>query len=66
MNSETLANVGVAEGAEVNVSQGAGNVVLKALRDDRLPNGCVRVAAGHPDTAMLGGMLDEIALGRVG
>jgi len=26
----------------------------------------VRVAAGYPATAMLGGMLDEIVLGRVG
>ena len=66
MNAETLASVGVAEGADVSVSQGAGSIVLKALRDDRLPAGCVRVAAGHPATAMLGGMLDEIVLGRAG
>jgi len=66
MNSETLASAGVAEGADVSVSQGAGSIVLKALRDDQLPAGCVRVAAGHPATAMLGGMLDEIVLGRVG
>ncbi len=66
MNAETLASVGVAEGAEVSVSQGAGSIVLKALRDDRLPAGCVRVAAGHPATAMLGGMFDEIRVERAG
>lgn len=66
MNAQTLASVGVAEGAEVSVSQGAGSIVLRAMRDDHLPAGCVRVAAGHPTTAMLGGMLDEIVLGRVG
>ncbi|MBZ0094636.1 MAG: NADH-quinone oxidoreductase subunit G, partial [Sulfuricella sp.] len=66
MNAETLASLGVAEGAEVSVSQGAGSIVLKALRDDRLPAGCVRVAAGHPDTAMLGGMFDEIRVERAG
>jgi NADH-quinone oxidoreductase subunit G len=66
MNAETLASVGVAEGAEVSVSQGAGSVVFKALRDDRLPAGCVRVAAGHPATAMLGGMFDEIRVERAG
>jgi NADH-quinone oxidoreductase subunit G len=66
MNAETLASVGVAEGADVSVSQGAGSIVLKAMRDDQLPAGCVRIAAGHPTTAMLGGMLDEIVLGRVG
>jgi NADH-quinone oxidoreductase subunit G len=66
MNAETLASVGVAEGVDVSISQGAGSVVLKAMRDDRLPAGCVRVAAGHPATAMLGGMLDEIVVGRAG
>jgi NADH-quinone oxidoreductase subunit G len=66
MNAETLAGVGVAEGADVSVSQGAGSIVLKALRDDRLPAGCVRVAAGHPATSSLGGMLDEIVVGRAG
>ena len=65
MNAQTLASVGVAEGAEVRVSQGAGSIVLKAMRDDHLPASCVRVAAGYPATAMLGGMLDEIVLGRV-
>jgi NADH-quinone oxidoreductase subunit G len=66
MNAATLASAGLAEGMEVSVSQGADSIVLKALRDDRLPAGCVRVAAGHPGTAMLGGMLDEITLGRAG
>ncbi len=65
MNAVTLASVGVAEGANVSVSQGSASVVFKALRDDLLPAGCVRLAAGHPATAMLGGMLDEIVLGRV-
>ena len=66
MNAATLASVGVAEGANVSVTQGSDSVVFKALRDDLLPAGCVRLAAGHPATAMLGGMLDEIVLGRVG
>ena len=66
MNAETLAGVGVAEGADVSVSQGAGGLVLKALRDDSLPVGCVRVAAGHPATSSLGGMFDEIVVGRAG
>jgi NADH-quinone oxidoreductase subunit G len=66
MNAETLASVGVAEGADVSVSQGAGSLVLKALRDDSLPAGCVRVAAGHPATSSLGGMFDEIVVGRAG
>jgi len=66
MNAETLSSVGVSEGADVSVSQGTDSVVLKALRDDLLPAGCVRVAAGHPATAMLGGMFDEIRVERAG
>jgi len=66
MNGETLDRAGVAEGTDVIVSQGAGSVILKATRDDRLPHDCVRVPAGHPATAMLGGMLDEIVVGRAG
>ncbi|MDP2879245.1 MAG: NADH-quinone oxidoreductase subunit NuoG, partial [Sulfuricella sp.] len=66
MNAETLASAGVAEDAEVSVSQGAGSIVLKAIRDDRLPAGCVRLVAGHPATSSLGGMFDEIVVGRAG
>ncbi len=64
MSGATLDRAGVAEGADVVVSQGGGSVTLKAKRDDTLPAGCVRVAAGHPATAALGGMLDEITVGR--
>jgi NADH-quinone oxidoreductase subunit G len=64
MNGELLAKLGVQEGQEVRVSQGAGHAVLKAARDDRLPSGCVRVAAAHPMTAALGDMLGAIAVDK--
>jgi len=64
MSAETLAKAGVAEGMDVAVRQGGEGAILKAMRDDRLPAGCVRVAAGHPATAMLGGLLDEIVVER--
>jgi NADH-quinone oxidoreductase subunit G len=66
MNGETMSRMGIVEDADVVVSQGAGSAVLKAKRDDSLPPGCVRVAAGHPATASLGGMFDEIQVGRAG
>jgi NADH-quinone oxidoreductase subunit G len=66
MNGATLTSVGVAENEDVIVCQGAGSIVLKAKRDDRLPAGCVRVAGGLAATAMLGGLLDEIVVGRAG
>ncbi|MDD5240096.1 MAG: NADH-quinone oxidoreductase subunit NuoG [Sulfuricella sp.] len=66
MNGETLAKVGAVEGMDITVRQGGEGAVLKAMRDDRLPAGCVRVAAGHPATAMLGGLMDEIVVERAG
>jgi NADH-quinone oxidoreductase subunit G len=66
MSGETMNRAGIAEDADIVVSQGAGSAVLKAKRDDSLPPGCVRVAAGHPATAPLGGMFDEIQVGRAG
>ena len=66
MNGATLTSVGVAEDEDVIVCQGAGSIVLKARRDDRLPAGCVRVAGALTATAMLGGLLDEIVVGRAG
>lgn len=64
MGGELLAKLGIQEGQDVRVSQGAGQVILKVARDDRLPAGCVRVAAAHPMTAALGDMLGEIAVDK--
>ncbi|MEN6628432.1 MAG: NADH-quinone oxidoreductase subunit NuoG [Sulfuricella sp.] len=66
MNGETLAKVGATEGMDITVRQGEGHAVLKAMRDDRLPASCVRLAAGHPATTMLGGLMDEIVVERAG
>ena len=64
MNGALLAKLGVNAGDTLTVSQGNGSAILKAARDDKLPDGCVRVAAGHPLTANLGGLFDEIKVGR--
>ncbi|MBS4096246.1 MAG: NADH-quinone oxidoreductase subunit G [Sulfuricella sp.] len=64
MNGGVLAKLGVAAGETVKLSQGNGSVTLIAARDDKLPDGCVRVAAGCAATAALGGLFDEIKVER--
>ena len=39
--------------------------VLYAVVDDKLPDNCVRVAAGHPATAGLEGMFGAVTLERM-
>jgi NADH-quinone oxidoreductase subunit G len=63
MNSRLMATLGLAAGQPVAVN---GAVKLMAALDDKLPDGCVRIAAGHPSTAMIGPMFGEVSLARVG
>ncbi len=60
----TLASIGVESGASVRVRQGNGETVLVARLDEQVPAGCVRVAAAHPTTAMLGEMFGDITVER--
>jgi NADH-quinone oxidoreductase subunit G len=61
MNSRLLAKLGLAAGQPVLVN---GAVKLMAALDDRLPEECVRIAAGHPSTAPIGPMFGEVTLAR--
>lgn len=64
--SDALATqLGVTRGMSVRVRQGTGNAVLICDIDHALPENVVRIAAGHPDTASLDGMLGPIALEKV-
>ena len=63
MNSRLLAKLGLAAGQPVLAN---GAVKLMAALDDKLPEECVRIAAGHPSTAALGPMFGEVGLARVG
>ena len=65
MNGALLKRVGAGAGEEVRLLQGEGSVVLKAAQDDKLPDNCVRVAAGHPRTASLGSMFGELTVERM-
>ena len=62
MSASMLARLGLAPGDRVRVRQNGGEVVLAAARDDGLPDGVVRVAAGHPSTARLGPMFGAVTL----
>ena len=65
MNARLMQSLGVQAGALVLVRQGEGEAGLKAALDDKLPDNCVRVAAGHPATAALGGLFGAVTLERI-
>jgi NADH-quinone oxidoreductase subunit G len=64
MSDALLVRLGLHEGGRVRITQGGGEAVLEARRDDRVPADCVRVPAGHPLTAALGAMFGEVQLVR--
>jgi NADH-quinone oxidoreductase subunit G len=60
----TLAQLGIAAGTPVRVSQGQGAALLTAHADETVPPDCVRVAAAHATTAPLGDMFGPINVER--
>ena len=56
LSPATWAALGLQEGASVRVIQGAASAVLPAEREATLADACVRLPAGHADTAALGAM----------
>jgi len=65
MNSKMLQQLGVGAGQAVAVKQGAGVAQLLAALDDKLPDNCVRVPAGHASTAGLGAMFGGVQVERL-
>jgi len=61
MNARLMAKLGVAAGQPVLVN---GAVKLMAALDDKLPEDCVRIAAGHPTTVAVGPMFGPITLAK--
>ena len=62
MNSRLLAKLGAAAGQPVLVNDA---VKLMAALDERLPDECVRIAAGHPSTIAAGPMFGAVTLSKV-
>ncbi len=56
MNAATLAKFGVKAGEQLKVSGGGTPATLVAALDVGLPDGCLRLAAGHATTAAVGAM----------
>jgi len=55
----------VQAGGLVLAKQGSGEAGLAAALDDKLPDGCVRIAAGHASTAQLGPMFGTVTLEKI-
>ncbi len=64
MNAATLARLGIENGNKVKVRQGQGEVQLEVKADETVPDACVRVAAAHASTAVLGDMFGSIIVER--
>jgi NADH-quinone oxidoreductase subunit G len=61
-NMATLARLQLADGDAARVRRGTGEAMLKVVADATVPDGCVRIAAAHPTTSMLGPMFGPIAV----
>jgi NADH-quinone oxidoreductase subunit G len=57
--------LGLMAGDFVRVRQDGGEAVLPVAVDERLPHGCIRLAAARPETAELGAMFGSITAERV-
>jgi NADH-quinone oxidoreductase subunit G len=64
MHADTLAQLGLAQGAQVLVKAAAGQVVLAAKLDNTLAPGAVRIAAGFEQTSALGGAFGQLSVER--
>jgi NADH-quinone oxidoreductase subunit G len=64
LHGSEMQKLGLASGDTVKVSQGDASVQLTVRKNDSLPRGAVRVAAGHPATAALGAMFGIMSVER--
>jgi NADH-quinone oxidoreductase subunit G len=65
MNKKLFSQLGLSSADRVKVSQGKGQATLAVGLDDKLPDQCVRIAAGHASTAELGPMFGAVTLERI-
>jgi NADH-quinone oxidoreductase subunit G len=65
LNVLSLAQLAVAEGAQVRIRQGRGEAVLTAVADEGVPMGVVRIAAAHPSTCGLEGLSGPVTVERL-
>ena len=65
MNQALLEKMAVKPGELVCIRQGAGKTILTAALENTIPADCVRVAAAHEKTSMLGEMFGSLTMERV-
>jgi NADH-quinone oxidoreductase subunit G len=65
MNRALFEQLGMRDGDALRVRQGAGEALVDAAIDDRLPAGCLRLAAARPETEALGAMYGTVTAERV-
>ena len=65
LNKNMFAQLALATGDKVKIIQGTGEAVLYVDLDHKLPDHCVRIAAGHPATAGLGAMFGGLTLEKI-
>ncbi|MGH8622096.1 MAG: molybdopterin dinucleotide binding domain-containing protein, partial [Burkholderiales bacterium] len=65
MNRALFEQLDIREGDLLRVRQGAGEALVAAAVDDRLPAGCIRLAAARPETSGLGAQYGAVTAERV-
>src|SRR5262245_57712925 len=65
MNRALFEKLGLHDGDDLRVRQGAGEALVACAIDDRLPAGCIRLATARPETAALGAMFGVVTAERV-
>jgi len=65
MNRALAESLGLRDGDLARVRQGAAEAVVGYAIDDKLPAGCVRLAAARPETAALGALFGGLTIERV-
>jgi NADH-quinone oxidoreductase subunit G len=65
MNAKLMVELGLADGDRVLVRMGPGDARLEAATDERVAEGCVRIAAAHPSTAALGAMSGVVSVEKI-
>ncbi len=62
VNASTLASLKLTDGGAARVRQANGEAMMTVAVDASVPDGCVRVAAGHATTSKLGAMFGPIGV----
>jgi NADH-quinone oxidoreductase subunit G len=63
--SDVFGNLGLSDGADVRITQGAAAAILKAKCDATLPAGCVRVALAIAETSVLDAASGAITIEKI-